>query len=88
MKISGLLIQNRNILVYNENNFICTYKGKQINITTNHGLGEPIYNHLKRYSISVINMDTGMKDVDTYDDFHTMRDAIMNALRGANLLKL
>ena len=86
MKISTLVIQNRNISVNTENDFVATYKGKEIIISTNHGFGKPKYEHLKRYNIDVIDIATGWKDVDSYDDFHTMKDAIRHALKGACLL--
>lgn len=86
MKISSLVIQNRNISVNTENDFIATYKGKKIIISTNHGFGKPKYDHLKRYAIDVIDIKTNLKDVDSYEDFHTIKDAIRSALKGACLL--
>jgi hypothetical protein len=87
MKISYAVIQNRNISVNTENNFIATYKGKEIIISTDHGFGKPKYDHLKRYNIDVIDIKTGMKDVESYEDFHNMNDAIRSALIGACLIK-
>lgn len=86
MKISGAIIQNKNISINSENDFVATYKGKEIIISTNHGFGKPKYNHLKRYNIDVIDISTGMIDVQSYEDFHTMRDAIRYALKGACLI--
>ena len=86
MKIAGLVIQNRKISVNTENDFVATYKGKEIIISTNHGFGKPKYEHLKRYNIDVIDIATGMIDVQTYEDFHTMIDAIRYALKGSYLL--
>ena len=84
MKISEAIIQNRNILKKTEDEFLATYKGRQIFITTDHGLGEPKYDHLKRFNIEVtIN---GSYEVDTWQDFHTIRDAIRFALIGACLI--
>ena len=87
MKISGLVIQNRNIFVNTKNDFIAKYKGKEIIISTNHGFGKPKYEHLKRYNIGVIDIESGMKDVQTCEDFHTINDAIRCALKGSLLLK-
>jgi adenylosuccinate synthase len=87
MKISNLVIQNRNILVNTENDFDANYKGKNIVISTNHGLGKAKYDHLKRFNIDVTDIESGCKDVQTWEDFHTMRDAIRYALIGACLLK-
>ena len=56
MKISTLVIQNRNISVNTENDFVATYKGKEIIISTNHGFVKPKYDHLKRYNIDVIDI--------------------------------
>lgn len=86
MKISGAIIQNKNISINSENDFVATYKGKEIIISTNHGFGKPKYNHLKRYNIDVVDISTGMIDVQSYEDFHTMRDAIRYALKGACLI--
>ena len=86
MKISTLVIQNRNISVNTDNDFVATYKGKKIIISTRHGLGKPKYDHLKRYNIDVIDIASGLKDVQTYDDLHDMRDAIRLALKGSCLL--
>lgn len=87
MKISGLVIQNRNISVDTENDFIAKYKGKEIIISTDHGFGKPKYDHLKRFNIDVIDIESGMKDVQTYEDFHNIKDAIRCALKGSLLLK-
>ena len=86
MKISTLVIQNRNISVNTENDFVATYKGKEIIISTNHGLGKPKYGHLNRYNIDVVDIATGMIDVQSCKDFHTIKDAILYALKGACLL--
>ena len=86
MKISGAIIQQRNIIVSSENEFQATYKGKQINITTDHGFGKPEFGHLKRFNIDVIDIETGMSDVQTYEDFHEINDAIRYALKGACLI--
>lgn len=86
MRISEAIIQNRNILRYSDDNFDATYKGKRITITTDHGFGKPKYNHLKRYCIDVWDIMSGMKDVDSWQDFHTMKDAIRYALIGACLI--
>lgn len=86
MKISEAIIQNRNIKVNTEDDFEAVYKGKQIIVSTNHGLGKPKYDHLRRYNIEVIDIKTGMRDVDTYEDCHTKHDAIRYALKGACLI--
>ncbi len=87
MKVSGLVIQNKNIKKNTSTDFEATYKGKQIIITTNHCLGSAKYGHLNRYDIDVIDIKTGMYDVNTYIDLHTMHNAIRFALIGACLLK-
>lgn len=38
MKISGAIIQKRNIYVSTDSDFQATYKGKHIYISTNHSL--------------------------------------------------
>lgn len=86
MRISGAIIQPRNIEVLTENEFRATYKGKQISITTDHGFGEPKYDHLKRFMIDVTDIETGMYDVQTYEDFHEIKDAVRSALKGACLI--
>lgn len=86
MKISGLVIQKRNISESTENCFHAIYKGKRIYITTNHGFGWPKYSHLSRYMIDVIDIKTGLKDVESFEDCHTIEDAIRKALYGCCLL--
>jgi len=86
MKISEAVIQNRNISVNIETNFVATYKGYHIFVTTKHDLGKPKYAHLKRYSIDVINIKTGLNAVQTWEDHHNMKDAIRSALKVALLI--
>lgn len=87
MKISGLVIQNRNIEIHTDDNFSAFYKGKEINIATDHGHGKPKYDHLTRYDIVVTDLRTGLYDVNTWEDCHCMNDAIRHALVGACLLQ-
>lgn len=87
MKISGLIIQDRKIISNSDNIFDATYKGKHIYITTDHGFGNAKYSHLKRFLVDVKDIKTGMYDVESYQDLHTIRDAISYALKGAMLLK-
>ena len=86
MKVSGAIIQQRNIIFSSGNEFQATYKGKEIYISTEHSLGKPKYKHLKRFSIVVQDMNTGMYNVQTYQDFHEIKDAIRYALKGACLI--
>ena len=86
MKVSGCIIQNRKIIDHTENLFIANYKGKRIYISTDHGFGKPQYDHLKRFLIDVVDIKTGMYDVQAYQDLHTVRDAIVYALKGAMLV--
>lgn len=87
MKISGAIIQNKMISEYTESDFVGKYKGREIEITTNHGFGKPEYDHLKRFYITVRMFESGIYDVDTYQDFHNIKDAIRYALIGACLIK-
>lgn len=86
MKVSGCVFQSRNIKQYDSNNFYATYKGKSFHITTDHGLGKPKYNYFKRFNIDVIDIETGMYDVQTYEDCHDIKDAIRHALYGAMII--
>jgi hypothetical protein len=86
MKISGKVIQNRNIKKHTKDEFFATYKGKDIEITTDHRHGEPDYPWLKRYSIYVTDIKTGLLDVQIFKDHHCIKDAIRYALKGACLL--
>lgn len=87
MKISGCVIQNNQIIDNTKNNFNANYKGKRIYISTEHGFGKPKYNHLKRFLIDVVDIKTGMYDVQSYQDFNEIKDAIRFALIGAMLIK-
>lgn len=86
MKISGCIIQNRNITAYSNNQFCAVYKGKNFYISSDHGFGKPKYDHLTRYFISVTDIKSGWADVDAYEDCHNIRDAIKFALKGACLI--
>jgi len=86
MKISGAIIRDKFISENTPDKFNAIYKGREINITTDHGHGKPKYDHLKRYDITVIHLESGMYEVNTYEDFHTMQDAVRYALKGACLL--
>lgn len=88
MKISGAVIKDKYIEEHTEKDFSAQYKGKRIEITTCHGHGDAKYSHLARYDIEVRDIKTGMLDVNTYDDFHCMKDAIRYALEGACLLPI
>lgn len=87
MKISGCIIQKRNITAYCESLFCAVYKGKKIYITTTHAFGKAKYEHLIRYLIQVVDLESGLSDVDTYEDCHNIRDAIRYALKGACLIQ-
>ena len=84
MKISGAIIRDKFISENTPDKFNAIYKGREINITTDHGHGKPKYDHLKRYDITVTL--NGSYEVNTYEDCHTMKDAIRYALKGACLL--
>lgn len=87
MKISeGVVIQERNIEVNSGNTFIARYKGKEIYITDDHGYGKARDDDLTRFIVDVVDEKTGMKDVDSYGDFHSIKDAIKYALKGAMLI--
>ena len=85
MKVSGSVIQNRFIEINTDKEFVATYKGHIININSDHGLGKPKFDHLTRFSIIVFGKDGGYA-VDSYQDFHEIKDAIRYALNGACLL--
>ena len=85
MKVAGRVIQNRNIILNTPEDFEAKYKGHMILITTDHVFGEPDFGHLKRFSIDVYELNTGTYAVQTWLDKHTLRDAIIYALEGAQL---
>lgn len=86
MKVSEAIIQERMIHEHTETTFHATYKGHDIHITSVHGHGKPRYEHLTRYDIEVRIKGCGIADVSTWEDFHTMQDAIRYALKGACLI--
>lgn len=73
------------ITVNTEKEFEGTYKGMDIFVSSDHGLGEPEYDHLTRFNITVTDK-AGMYAVDSYKDCHTIQDAIRYALKGAQLI--
>lgn len=80
------VIQSRNIEINTKTTFVATYKGYEINITTEHGHGKPDDKDLKRYDIDVIHLESGMYDVQTWEDLLNVRQAILYALEGAMLI--
>ena len=86
MKIAGCIIQKRQIIDHTENLFNANYKGKRIYISTDHGFSKPQYDHLKRFLIDVVDIKTGMYDVQTCQDFEQIDEAIEYALNGAMLV--
>jgi len=86
MKISEAIIQKRMIHEHSDITFHATYKGRDIHVTSDHGHGYPKYDHLTRYDIEVRAVESGIADVSTWEDFHTMHDAIRYALKGACLI--
>lgn len=86
MKIAGCIIQKKNIMEFSKEIFHATYKGKNIYISSNHGFGKAKYDHLTRFNIEVKDLKCDMLDVDAYEDFHTIQDAIRYALEGACLI--
>lgn len=87
VKIQGSIIRDKYIQEHTDTVFDATYKGRQIYITTEHGLGLPRETGLNRYCIDVTH-STGMKEVDTYEDLETMQEAIEYALTGSQLLNV
>lgn len=85
MKISGVVIQTRNIAQNDKDTFEATYKGCSIRVSSDHGFGEAKLEHLTRFNIDVEGKD-GDYLVETYEDFHNIRDAIRHALIGACLI--
>ena len=85
MKIAGCIIQKRQILDNTLALFNANYKGKRIYISKDHGFGKPIYPQLSRFLIDVVDIKTGMYDVQTYQDFEHIDEAIEYALKGAML---
>lgn len=85
MRVSEAIIQNRNIHVNTSTDFVATYKKHSIFISSNHGFGKPKYDHLTRFNIDVKGED-GLYAVQSYEDSHTIKDAIRYALKGACLI--
>ena len=85
MKISGCVFQKRQILDSNLGLFNANYKGKRFYISTEHGFGKAVYPKDRRFLIDVVDIKTGMYDVQTYGDFEHIDEAIEYALKGACL---
>ena len=86
MKIAGCVIQKRQILDNTLALFNANYKGKRIYISKDHGFGKAKYPHLSRFLIDVVDIETGMYDVQAYQDFEHIDEAIEYALKEALLL--
>lgn len=85
MKVSGAIIQNRFIEKNTDTDFIAKYKKHWIEISSDHGFGKPKHDHLTRFNIEVLHMNGG-HTVDSYEDFHNIKDAIRFALKESCLL--
>lgn len=81
MKIAGHIIQNKNIERNSELEFVAKYKGYKIKISSNPEFGEPKFDHLTRFRIEIRAIHGENLEVDLYDDWHTIRDAIRVALK-------
>jgi hypothetical protein len=86
MSLAGCIIQNRQIIHNTLALFDANYKGKRIYISKDHGFGKPKYPQLSRFLIDVVDIKTGMYDVQTYQDFENIDEAIEYALKGAMLI--
>jgi hypothetical protein len=86
MKIAGCIFQERNIRENSSTTFEATYKKRRFYISSDHGFGQPKEHWLTRYNIDVFDVESGMYDVQTYEDCHSIRDAIIVALKGAMFL--
>ncbi len=82
MKIGGRIFQQKKIRENTSEKFDAQYKKCNFYITTDHGFGEAEYKHLKRFCIDVRAEDGGFL-VNTYKDFHDIRNAIIYSLDGA-----
>jgi hypothetical protein len=85
MKIAGCVIKKSQIIDNTLALFNAKYKGKRIYISKDHGFGKAKYPHLSRFLIDVKDIKTGMYDVQTYQDFEHIDEAIEYALREAML---
>lgn len=86
MKIAGCNFRANKIQDHTSNLFEATYKGKRFYISTDHGFEKPKDGCLKRYLIDVIDIKTGMYDVQTYKDLTSIAAAIIYALKGTMLI--
>lgn len=86
MKIGKKIIQPRNIKEHTKTDFLAYYKGKEICISTDHGHGTPETKGHKRFLIFVVDLKTGLLDVDTTHDCPRIKGAIKFALKGACLV--
>ena len=86
MKIAGTIFRNKSVISNTPDEFDATYKGKHIVITTDHGFGAAREFGYRRFDITVRDIKTGMLDVNTYEDFETIGDAIQYALIGSMVI--
>lgn len=87
MKINNIVIRPSRISIHNKDTFHAQYKGKTIQITTDHNLGKSKDKNLTRYMVDVWDNKSGMKDVDALQDLENINEAILYALEGACLIK-
>ena len=87
MRIGGCTFLNRNILLHNDCEFVGMYGGRTIYISTDHGLGQPSVNRLKRFQIDVVTNVGNTFEFQDWKDYGSIKKAITYALKGANLYK-
>ena len=86
MKIAGCIFRKSEIREYTRTTFLAHYKKREFYITSNQGYGKAKEPGKTRFYLSVMG-DDGIYDVDYYDDFNNIKEAIEAALKGACLNK-
>lgn len=81
MKLGKKIIQPRNIKEHTKTDFLAYYKGKEISITTDHGHGTPETRGHKRFLIFVVDLKTGIINIETVQDFPRIKGAILHAVK-------
>lgn len=77
---------SQKIQINNENTFAARYRKRTIYVSSEHGFGKAKESGKTRFYQEVYG-DDGIYDMECYNDFHNIEEAIIDTLEGAGLAK-
>lgn len=86
MKILGCVFRQSEIKKYDAKTFVAHYKKRTIYVSSDHGFGKAKEPGKIRFYQEVFG-DDGIYDMECYNDFYEIEEAIKDTLIGAGLAK-